>query len=237
MIRTMRGIQWVIVAMLGIGAAAAVGCKAKDGCGKDTDCKGARVCVHGECVEPTATAHDVAPQAAKGTEAAPALLVAPPPITHAKIVTRPCAKCSPGPQEWDVYPHGDVQLNDGRFLTTDGQAREASVSPDHATVGWVTGAHGVADHGETVLLSTDLNLWHAGNVTRIHRDAFIHDWLFVNHGKQVALATGPVRDARLYCLYDVATAALVESGPIDDYEAKKPKPHWVEALDKRQSHN
>lgn len=150
-------------------------------------------------------------------------------FTRVAIVERHCDKCDRGFQDWDVYPHGDVRVDHpvivsnrnapgssaaaSDLLTSGGQARLPAIGPDRATIGWVTGAHGRAEHGETVLLSTDLVLWRNGEVVRIHRDGFIHRWTFCNKGLHVFLETGPVRDVRYYSLYEAATGKLLWAVP------------------------
>lgn len=195
------------------------------GCGKDTDCKGERICVRGECVDPV----QAKPLLSKPTAA----VGVPSRFASVAIVPMTCTRCSPGPQDWETYPHGNVKVvtsNGGSILLThDGQARLPALSPDGSLVGWVTGSHGIAEHGETVLLSTDLVLWREEKKSRIHRDGFIHRWSFCDGGAHVALATGPVRDVRFYSLYDARSGKLLESHDWSDYEGKQ-KPAWMRTV-------
>ena len=128
-----------------------------------------------------------------------------------------CTVCDPGPQNWPIYAHGDVTVvtasGEKVQVTHDASCREVLVSPDHCIVGWLTGpAHAEGEHGETILFTTDLALYRAGAVFRsIHCDGFIHTWRFWNGSKQVAVASGPPRDIRMFTLYDVASGRVVAS--------------------------
>jgi outer membrane protein assembly factor BamB len=60
----------------------AAGCRsgrpaAPVGCGRDVDCKGARICVRGSCVDPPAASPALAPRVALAVDAAPAVAVTP----------------------------------------------------------------------------------------------------------------------------------------------------------------
>jgi hypothetical protein len=146
-----------------------------------------------------------------------------------------CHVCDPGFQHWVIYPHGDVTVvyaNGAKAqITHCGTCRAANVSPDHKTVGWLTGdAHVEGEHGETILLTTDLALYRGDSVFRvIHRDAFIHAWRFCSGGRQVAIASGPPRDIRFYTLYDVASGRLLASQQ-RWVEGEEITPPWAQGL-------
>ena len=147
-----------------------------------------------------------------------------------------CAACDPGPQNWRIYPHGDVTIvttsGEKILVTHDASCRGSLVSSDHTTVGWLTGpAHAGGEHGETILFTTDLVLYRGGAVLRsIHLDGFVHTWRFWNGSRQVAIASGPPRDIRTFTLYDVASGRVIASQQrwVDGEEVI---PAWAQGLE------
>lgn len=164
-----------------------------------------------------------------------ACLAADQPIARVFVWPGHCTLCDPGAQNWPIPAHGDVFAvrADGTKtqITRDGLSREARLSPDHKTIGWLTGAHEGGEHGETLLFSAYLVLYRGSDVIRmIHRGGHIHTWQFWHGGKQVAIASGPPRDIRVYSLYDVATGDLIATRNRFENGEEPTPPAWAKAF-------
>jgi len=161
---------------------AAFAAKAEDGCSKDTDCKGERICVQHACVEPP---DDVSEQT--GTGAAPATYrPAPGPVTNAPVEAPP--RGIPAPRTDTVHRHL------GGFIRPDLGFGYASMSASQngtdASIGGLAGTFGFAAGG--ALSENSILAFHLWDLVVTNPDVTINNSTFNNANATLTIiALGP----------------------------------------------